>query len=46
MRTLTGSLLQIPKYFIFGAYFMTMTVIFFVTAILSLPGYIVGQFKH
>ena len=46
MRTLTGSLLQIPRFAIFAGYLATMSVIFVITTVLTFPFWLVGQIKH
>ena len=46
MRTLTGSLLQIPRFAIFAGYLTIMSAIFIITTIVSFPFWLVGQIKH
>jgi len=46
MRTLTGSLLQIPRFAIFAGYLAVMSVIFIITTVVSLPFWLFGQLKN
>ena len=46
MRSLAGSLLQIPRFAVYAGYMAVMAVIFVVTFVLSFPFYLFGHLKH
>lgn len=46
MKTLTGTLLSIPRYIMLGLYMFFMVIIFLITAIGWLPFWLASQIKH
>lgn len=46
MRSLSGSLLQIPRYVVIAFYVCAMAVLFFGSVIAYIPGWAITQIKH